>query len=97
MGTIPVLMPQEVVRALRNLGFAEVRQRGSHKQFRHPDGRVTTVPLHKGRDISPSLLRKITAEDCCGHRFDYRGAPSASLKAAAAGWHCWLAQQWTVS
>jgi predicted RNA binding protein YcfA (HicA-like mRNA interferase family) len=59
MGNVPVLKPQEVVRILQNLGFQEVRQRGSHKQFRHLDGRVTTVPFHKGRDISPPLLRKI--------------------------------------
>jgi predicted RNA binding protein YcfA (HicA-like mRNA interferase family) len=44
---------------LARLGFSEIRQRGSHKQFRHPDGRVTTVPCHAGRDISPNLLRKI--------------------------------------
>ena len=37
----------------------EVRQRGSHKQFRHADGRVTTVPMHAGRDISRTLLRQI--------------------------------------
>ncbi len=61
MGNIPVLKPQEVVRLLENLGFVEVRQRGSHKQFRHEDGRGTTVPCHKGRDISPTLLRKITS------------------------------------
>ncbi|MBI3203430.1 MAG: type II toxin-antitoxin system HicA family toxin [Myxococcales bacterium] len=59
MGDIPVLKPREVVAILERLGFAEVRQRGSHKQFRHPDGRVTTVPFHASRDISPSLLRKI--------------------------------------
>ncbi len=47
---------------LRTLGFEEVRQRGSHKQFRHADGRVTTVPFHKGRDISPTLLRKIAQD-----------------------------------
>ena len=62
MGQIPVLSPQEVIRLLRALGFEEVRQRGSHKQFRHPDGRRTTVPFHKGRDISPSLLRKIARD-----------------------------------
>ena len=56
---MPVLKPREVVRVLSHLGFAEVRQRGSHKQFRHSDGRVTTVPFHGGRDISPNLLRKI--------------------------------------
>lgn len=59
MSNIPVLKPQEVVRILENLEFVEVRQRGSHKQFRHEDGRGTTVPIHKGRDISPTLLRKI--------------------------------------
>ncbi len=55
MGNIPVLKPQEVVKILKNLGFAEIRQKGSHKQFRHPDGRGTTVPFHKGKDISPTL------------------------------------------
>lgn len=59
MGKRPILKPREVVTILERLGFREVRQRGSHKQFRHPDGRVTTVPFHLGRDISPSLLRQI--------------------------------------
>jgi predicted RNA binding protein YcfA (HicA-like mRNA interferase family) len=62
MGNLPVLKPQEVVARLKNLGFIEVRQRGSHKQFRHADGRGTTVPFHKGRDISPVLLRKIARD-----------------------------------
>jgi predicted RNA binding protein YcfA (HicA-like mRNA interferase family) len=62
MATLPVLKPQEVVARLEKLGFTEVRQRGSHKQFRHPDGRGTTVPFHKGRDISPVLLRKIARD-----------------------------------
>ena len=47
---------------LQRLGFVEVRQRGSHKQFRHRDGRATTVPFHKGRDISPVLLRRIARD-----------------------------------
>ena len=58
---MPVLKPREVVKILE-LGFVEVRQRGSHKQFNHADGHFTTVPMHQGRDISPFLLRKI-AED----------------------------------
>lgn len=62
MSNIPVLKPQEVVRILKNLKFAEVRQKGSHKQFRHPDGRATTIPFHKGRDISPRLLRQIASD-----------------------------------
>ncbi len=62
MGNVPVLKPQQVIRLLEQWGFSEVRQRGSHKQFRHPDGRSTTVPMHKGRDISPILLRQIAAD-----------------------------------
>jgi predicted RNA binding protein YcfA (HicA-like mRNA interferase family) len=59
MPKLPVLSPSEVIRLLSAMGFEEVRQRGSHKQFRHPDGRATTVPFHKGRDIAPPLLRQI--------------------------------------
>lgn len=62
MGRHPVLKPREVVEILVSLGFHEVRQRGSHKQFRHPDGRTTTVPFHAGRDISPILLRQIAKD-----------------------------------
>lgn len=62
MSNVPVLKPQEVVRILENLRFVEVRQKGSHKQFRHEDGRCTTVPFHRGRDISPRLLRQIASD-----------------------------------
>ena len=59
MARLPVLKPREIARVLERLGFVEVRQRGSHKQYRHPDGRATTVPFHAGRDVSPLLLRQI--------------------------------------
>jgi len=59
VGTIPTLKPKAVIRTLEKIGFVEIRQKGSHKQFRHPDGRATTVPVHRGRDISPILLRQI--------------------------------------
>jgi predicted RNA binding protein YcfA (HicA-like mRNA interferase family) len=62
MGNVPVLKPQEVVLILEKLGFREVRQKGSHKQFRHRDGRGTTVPFHSGRDISPILLQQIARD-----------------------------------
>ena len=74
MPGIPVLKPREIVSILLVLGFAEVRQRGSHKQFRHADGRLTTVPFHAGRDLSPILLRQIakdiglTVDDLLKHR-----------------------------
>ncbi|MGF1615345.1 MAG: type II toxin-antitoxin system HicA family toxin [Gammaproteobacteria bacterium] len=62
MSSVPVLKPRQVASLLVRLGFQEVRQRGSHRQYRHPDGRGTTVPFHAGRDISPTLLRKIARD-----------------------------------
>ena len=62
MPPVPVLKPREVIAILARLGFEEVRQRGSHKPFRHPDGRATTVPVHAGRDLSPILLRRIARD-----------------------------------
>ena len=62
MGDVPVLKPRDVAAILASLGFVQVRQRGSHCQYRHPDGRVTTVPFHQGRDISPALLRAIARD-----------------------------------
>lgn len=62
MGNVPVLKPAEVVAILLRLGFVEVRQRGSHKQYREGEGRSTTVPFHQGRDISPALLRQIAKD-----------------------------------
>lgn len=62
MGSVPVLKPREVAALLVRLGFQEVRQRRSHRQYRHADGRGTTVPFHSGRDISPTLLRKIARD-----------------------------------
>ncbi len=63
MGKLPVLLkPRKVVSLLEQLEFKEVRQRGSHKPFRHADGGVTTVPFHPGRDISLSLLHQIARD-----------------------------------
>jgi predicted RNA binding protein YcfA (HicA-like mRNA interferase family) len=73
-GSLPVLKPREVAALLERLGFVETRQRGSHRQYRHADGRGTTVPFHGSRDISPTLLRKIardvglTVEELLGRR-----------------------------
>ena len=62
MDKIKIFKSHEVVARLERLGFVKVRQRGSHKQFRHPDKRCTTVPFHSGKDISPILLRKIAKD-----------------------------------
>jgi predicted RNA binding protein YcfA (HicA-like mRNA interferase family) len=62
VGTVPVLKPREVEALLLQRGFLVVRQRGSHRQYRHPDGRGTTIPFHAGRDIAPALFRKIARD-----------------------------------
>ncbi len=58
----PILKPREVIAILLRLGFGEVRQRGSHKYFRHPDGRTALVPVHAGRDLSPLLLARLVKD-----------------------------------
>ena len=62
MGKYPVLKPRKVAAILEKLGFVEARQRGSHKQYRHSDGRSTTVPFHGSRDLSPILMRQIAKD-----------------------------------
>jgi predicted RNA binding protein YcfA (HicA-like mRNA interferase family) len=74
MPPVPVLRPREVCAILERLGFVLVRQRGSHMQYRHADGRGTTVPNHRGRELSPNLLRQIlkdirlTPDEFLAHR-----------------------------
>lgn len=53
------LPPEKVIKILKELGFLKIRQRGSHVFMRHPDGRSTVVPVHKGELIGRGLLRKI--------------------------------------
>ena len=51
-----------VDKVLRHLGFAAVRQKGSHIFYRHTDGRTTTLPNHGNRDIARPLMREILRE-----------------------------------
>jgi predicted RNA binding protein YcfA (HicA-like mRNA interferase family) len=56
---LPPVRAREVIRFLESLGFVQVRQKGSHKFFRHPDGRTATVPHHPGEDLGRGILAKI--------------------------------------
>jgi predicted RNA binding protein YcfA (HicA-like mRNA interferase family) len=53
---------REMERLLFRLGFEKVRQKGSHAFYRHPDGRTTTLPHHKGRLLARALVREILRE-----------------------------------
>lgn len=59
MTRLPRISGKEAVRILRGIGFLVVRTRGSHVFLRHPDARVTTVPVHSGETSGPGLLRSI--------------------------------------
>ncbi|WP_027876282.1 type II toxin-antitoxin system HicA family toxin [Meiothermus cerbereus] len=55
----PEMRYEEVARVLEALGFEEVRSSGSHHIFRHPDGRMLTVPKHKGQVVKATYLKKV--------------------------------------
>ncbi|MBI2909677.1 MAG: type II toxin-antitoxin system HicA family toxin [Chloroflexi bacterium] len=63
MPDLPTIREFEFVKFLRSLGFRVIRTRGSHVRLRAEDGRVTTAPVHRGRNIPKGLLRKIIRED----------------------------------
>lgn len=56
---IPIVDAKVMIKFINNLGFAEMRQKGSHKFFKHPDGRTATDPVHKGEDLGRGLTNKI--------------------------------------
>ena len=59
MTRLPRVSGKEVVRALERAGFEVQRVRGSHNFLKHPDGRVTSVPVHSRETVGPGLLRSI--------------------------------------
>lgn len=59
MTRFPALDGKEISEELKRFGFLIDRQRGSHVFMKHPDGRVTVVPVHAGEVIGPGLFAKI--------------------------------------
>jgi predicted RNA binding protein YcfA (HicA-like mRNA interferase family) len=70
MSRLPRLTGGDVIAALEKAGFIVVRTKGSHHRLRHPDGRVTTVPVHASEIIGPGLLSSIL-RDCDLSRGDF--------------------------
>ena len=62
MTKLPILSSKKLEKLLFKFGFLKIRQKGSHAFYKHVDGRRTTIPHHKGQDISRSLLRTILRE-----------------------------------
>lgn len=62
MSKVKLIDARKMEKLLLAEGFVKVRQKGSHAFYRHPDGRTTTLPHHKGRLLSRPLLREILRE-----------------------------------
>lgn len=59
-GRLPILTAFEIIKIIEKIGFKNTRRsKGSHFRYIHPDGRKTTIPVHKGKTIGRGLLRKI--------------------------------------
>jgi predicted RNA binding protein YcfA (HicA-like mRNA interferase family) len=63
MPDIPSISGKNFIKLLESIGFSIIRINGSHHRLKHPDGRVTTVPVHKNIDLPKGLIRKIIRED----------------------------------
>jgi predicted RNA binding protein YcfA (HicA-like mRNA interferase family) len=63
MPDIPSISGKNFIKILESLGFVVIRINGSHHRLKHSDGRVTTVPVHKNKDLPKGLIRKIIKED----------------------------------
>ena len=59
MSKLPIVDSKTMEKLVLGLGFEIKRQKGSHKFYRHLDGRFTTIPHHQGRDLSRPLIREI--------------------------------------
>jgi len=62
MTRLPIVRFKTMDKLLGKLGFKQVRRKGSHVFYRHPDGRTTTVPDHSGRDLARPLIREVLRE-----------------------------------
>ena len=62
MSKLQIIDSRTMKRLLILLGFKRIRQKGSHVFYRHPDGRITTVPHHKRRDLARPLISEILRE-----------------------------------
>ncbi len=62
MTRLQIIDAKRMEKLLFLLGFKRVRQKGSHVFYRHPDGRTTTIPHHRGRVLARPLMREILRE-----------------------------------
>jgi len=59
MTTLPRITGKKLLKALNKAGFDVIRVKGSHYFLKHPDGRITVVPVHQGETFGPGILSQI--------------------------------------
>ena len=58
MSRLRIITSIQMCKLLESINFIAIRQKGSHRFYRHNDGRTTIVPMHAG-DLDRTLIRKI--------------------------------------
>ena len=56
---LPIVTAKIVIKAVERKGFIFKNQRGSHKVYKHPDGRRTTIIEHGNTPLDRSVLKRI--------------------------------------
>lgn len=56
---LPRITAKEIIAVLEKSGFVLSRQSGSHKIYKHPNGKRATVPFHSGKILHPKVLKSI--------------------------------------
>lgn len=59
MPKLPLISGKDLCKLLEKLGFQKIHQKGSHCRYKHPDGRITVVPVHSNEDLGRGLLLEI--------------------------------------
>jgi len=58
MSKLKIITSSDMCKLLEKDGFINSRQKGSHRFYRHSDGRTTVVPV-RSADLDRTLIRKI--------------------------------------
>lgn len=59
---LPIISSKELCKLLEKNGFVAIRQKGSHRFYKHSNGKTTVVPIHANKKIGRGLLLAILKE-----------------------------------
>ena len=58
MNQLKIITSSRMCSLLESEGFVNIRQKGSHRFYKHTDGRTTVIPMHAS-DLDRTLIHKI--------------------------------------